>query len=63
MDIDRKIARTSIVVYTSISVTAGILFFSAATLAGKYTNVARIGGAIWVLLLTFIVTMPWSHHR
>ncbi len=58
MDIDRKIARASVVVYTAISVTASILFFIAATLAGSYTDVARIGGAIWVLLLAFIVTMP-----
>ncbi len=58
MDIDRKIARTSVVVYTAISITASVLFFIAATLAGRYTDVARIGGAIWVLLLTFIVTMP-----
>ncbi len=58
MDIDRKIARTSVMVYTTISVTASILFFIAATLAGKYTDVARIGGAIWVLLLALIVTMP-----
>jgi hypothetical protein len=58
MDIDRKIARTSAAVYSIISMTASILFFIAATLAGKYTDVARIGGAIWVLLLTFIVTMP-----
>ncbi len=58
MDIDRKIARTSVAVYSAISVTASILFFIAATLAGKYTDIARIGGAIWVLLLTFIVTMP-----
>ncbi len=58
MDVDRKIARTSVAVYTAISVTASVLFFIAATLTGRYTDVARIGGAIWVLLLTFIVTMP-----
>lgn len=58
MDIDRKIARTSAAVYGAISVMLSILFFIAATLAGKYTDVARIGGAIWVLLLAFIVTMP-----
>ncbi len=58
MDVDRKIARTSVAVYTAISVTASVLFFIAATLTGRYTDVVRIGGAIWVLLLTFIVTMP-----
>jgi hypothetical protein len=58
MDLDRKIARTSVALYTAISVTVSGLFFSAATLAGKYTDVARFGGAVWVLLLSFIVTMP-----
>lgn len=58
MDIDQKIARTSLVIYSGISVTVSALFLIAATLAGGYTDVARFGGAIWVLLLSFIVTMP-----
>ena len=58
MDIDRKIAITSAAIYTAISVAASALFLAAATLAGDYTAVARIGGAVWVLLLSFIVTMP-----
>lgn len=58
MDLDRKIARTSASIYSAISITASVLFLIAATLAGKYTDVARIGGAVWVLLLSFIVTMP-----
>lgn len=58
MDIDRKIAITSAAIYSTISITASGLFFIAATLAGKYTDVARFGGAAWVLLLSFIVTMP-----
>jgi len=35
-----------------------VLFFSAATLAGAYTDVERFGGAARVLLLSFISTMP-----
>ena len=58
MDLDRKIARTSAAIYGGISLTASLLFLIAATLAGKYTDVARFGGAGWVLLLSFIVTMP-----
>mgnify|MGYP001588890707 CR=1 FL=1 len=58
MDLDRKIGITSVAIYAAISVTASGLFFIAATLAGKYTDVARFGGAAWVLLLSFIVTMP-----
>lgn len=58
MDIERKIALTSAAIYAAISLTASGLFLIAATLAGKYTDVARFGGAAWVLLLSFIVTMP-----
>ncbi|MBI4785996.1 MAG: hypothetical protein HY782_02995 [Chloroflexi bacterium] len=58
MDLDKKIARTSAAIYAAISITASALFLIAATAAGKYTDVARFGGAVWVLLLSFIVTMP-----
>jgi hypothetical protein len=58
MDLDRKIAITSATIYGTLSVILSGLFFIAATLAGKYTDVARFGGAVWVLLLSFIVTMP-----
>lgn len=58
MTLDRKIGITSAVTYSVISITSSILFFTAATLAGKYADTARFGGAAWVLLLSFIVTMP-----
>jgi hypothetical protein len=58
MDLDRKIGITSAVTYSAVSILASLVFFLAATLAGKYTDVARFGGAAWVLLLSFIVTMP-----
>ncbi len=58
MDLDRKIGITSAAIYAAISLTASGLFLIAATLAVKYTDVARFGGAAWVLLLSFIVTMP-----
>jgi len=58
MDIDQKIAITSGAIYTALSVTTSIVFLIAATIAGRYTDVARLGGAFWVLLLSFIVTMP-----
>lgn len=58
MDLDRKIGVTSAITYSVISITASVLFFLTATVAGKYTDVARFGGAAWVLLLSFIVTMP-----
>ncbi len=58
MKLERKVALTSAVIYGTISVTAALLFFLAATLAGTYSDVARFGGAAWVMLLSFIVTMP-----
>jgi len=58
MDIERKVAITSVTIYSTISIIASVLFFIAATLAGRYNDVARFGGAFWVLLLSFIVTMP-----
>ncbi len=57
-NLERKVALTSAFIYGTISITAALLFFLAATLVGTYTDVARFGGAAWVLLLSFIVTMP-----
>ncbi|MCL4394270.1 MAG: hypothetical protein M1482_05610 [Chloroflexi bacterium] len=58
MDIDRRIGIASAAIYTAVSVTTSVLFFAAATLRGGYTDVARFGGSAWVMLLSFIVTMP-----
>ena len=58
MDLDRRITLTSAIAYCTISVSTSVLFFSTATLAGTYTDVARFGGAAWVLLLSFIISMP-----
>ncbi|MBI5035041.1 MAG: hypothetical protein HZB51_31340 [Chloroflexi bacterium] len=58
MDLDRKIGITSAAIYSAISITASLLFIIVSTLVGKYNDVARFGGAFWVLLLSFIVTMP-----
>ncbi len=58
MDLDRKIGMTSAIIYSVVSISASVLFFLLASLAGEYNEVARFGGAVWVLLLSFIVTMP-----
>lgn len=55
---ERAIARRSALVYVPISLTAAGLFLIAASLVGGYTPVARIGGTVWVWLLTTIVSMP-----
>jgi len=52
--------------YTGLSLAAGLLFF-AVTLAGDYSWVARIGGAIWIFALCMIILMPtitpWIRER
>ena len=56
--IDRDVARQSARRYIPISLGVGALFYAFATLTGDNTLVARIGGAIWVTLLSFIVSTP-----
>ncbi len=56
--INEGVAKRSALIYVPISVGAALLFWVIASLIGDYPSVARIGGAVWVLLLTTIVTMP-----
>ncbi|MCW5882228.1 MAG: hypothetical protein KIS91_14965 [Anaerolineae bacterium] len=55
---DRQLARRSGVTYTAISVLLALAFLGLATVNGDYTDVARFGGALWVFMLSMIVTMP-----
>ena len=55
--IEKTIARRSALIYLPISVGAAMLFLVAASV-GDYPAVARIGGAVWVGLLSLIVSMP-----
>jgi hypothetical protein len=55
---EQGIARRSAGVYLPISIAAGLLFLIAASVAGEYPTVARIGGAVWVGTLSLIVSMP-----
>jgi hypothetical protein len=55
--INKAVARQSVLIYLPISIGAALLFLLAATL-GDYPLVARIGGAIWVAILSLIVAMP-----
>lgn len=56
--LEREVATRSAVAYTGISLGAALAFFLAATLKGGYPEVARLGGTVWVFMLTMIVTMP-----
>jgi hypothetical protein len=56
--VEITIARASALIYLPISLGAAVLFFLAASLLGGYPAVARIGGTIWVGILSLIVSMP-----
>jgi hypothetical protein len=56
--VESKVARRSMLIYIPIFLGAALLFLFAATLTGDYPLVARIGGAVWVALLSLIVSMP-----
>jgi hypothetical protein len=55
---EREVARRSARLYLPISFSAAGIFLLAASLTGDYPMVARIGGTVWVWLLSTIVTMP-----
>ena len=55
--VEAEIARRSALIYLPIALGAALLFFVAASL-GAYPSVARFGGAVWVGLLSLIVSMP-----
>jgi len=57
-DLGRTVARTSALGHTGLSLGLATAFFSAASFIGSYDAVARVGGAVWVFLLSMIVTMP-----
>ncbi len=44
--------------YTALSGLAALAFYGGAQLKGGYPPVAVYGGALWVFLLSMIVTMP-----
>jgi len=56
--IEKDAARRSAWIYIPISLGAAILFFLVAGLVGGYPPVAKIGGMVWVGLLSLIVSMP-----
>lgn len=56
--VDQGIARRSARIYVPISVTAALLFLITANVVGGYPLVARVGGAVWVGMLSLIVSMP-----
>ena len=57
-EVEKMVARKSAPVYLAISLGAALFFLLITSLSGNYTLVARVGGAVWVGLLSLIVSMP-----
>ncbi len=53
----KNVGLVSALIYTGVSVLAAAVFLMA-TLAGRYTPVERIGGTLWVFILSMIILMP-----
>ena len=56
--VEKQVAQKSLLIYLPISIGAAVLFLLISSLTGNYPLGARIGGAIWVGLLSLIVSMP-----
>ncbi len=56
--VEKEVAQKSMLIYLPISLGAAFLFLLSATITGNYPLVARIGGTVWVGLLSLIVSMP-----
>jgi hypothetical protein len=56
--LEKEVARRSALIYLPVTFGVMFAFFLAAGLAGGYPPVAKIGGMIWVGLLSLIISMP-----
>lgn len=53
----KSIGLVSGIIYTGASVVAAAVFLLA-TLARTYTPIERVGGTLWVFILSMIILMP-----
>ena len=56
--VESEIARRSALIYLPLSAGLALAFLLAANLVGNYPLVAKIGGTVWVTILSLIVSMP-----
>lgn len=56
--VEKQVAQKSALIYVPISLGSALLFLVVSTFTGDYPVVARIGGTVWVALLSLIVSMP-----
>ena len=56
--VEKQVAQKSALIYIPISFGSALLFFLISTSTGDYPLVTRVGGTVWVALLSLIVSMP-----
>ena len=56
--LDQNVAQRSALIYVPISLGIALAFLLASSVFGSYPLVAKLGGTLWVGLLSLIVTMP-----
>ena len=56
--VEKQVAQKSAMIYIPISLGSALLFLFVSTFTGDYPFVARMGGTVWVALLSLIVSMP-----
>ena len=55
---EQTLGRRSALIYLPIALGVALAFFLAASATGDFSIIARLGGAVWVGLLSLIVAMP-----
>ena len=56
--IEKTVAQKSVWIYLPLSLGSALLFLLIASSTGNYPLIARLGGTLWVGLLSLIVSMP-----
>ena len=56
--VEKQVAQKSALIYIPVSLGSALLFLLISTFTGDYPIVARMGGTVWVGLLSLIVSMP-----
>ena len=56
--VEKQVAQKSALIYIPLSLGSALLFLLISTFTGNYPLVARVGGTVWVALLSLIVSMP-----
>ena len=56
--VEKQVAQKSALIYIPISLGSALLFLLVSIYTGDYPLVARVGGTVWVALLSLIVSMP-----